>query len=188
MSPAGIAFAPNCPLPHRAATFTSTSFRPRPAARSRRRRRCICAASSPPDEAGPPDASNLTVGEALRRWTQARDAGITPTEPSAGAKRSISVLFVGRTNCRVSVAAQALFSDLVIRRRPSVQIVSHSAGTRVELDGAAPDPAFIEALRFKRSIDISSHTSCKLTVADLESADLVVCTGRWPFLAVFFPS
>lgn len=132
---------------------------------------------SPDDSTAPGSSDPLTVGEALRRWSKARDAGMTPNEPSIGGKKSISVLFVGRTNCRVSVAAQALFADLVRRRRPSVQIVSHSAGTRVELDGGAPDPAFIEALRFKRSIDISSHTSCKLSVADLESADLVVCTG-----------
>lgn len=125
-----------------------------------------------------PETPKVTVGDALRVWTRARDAGVVPNESSSGTERSRGVLFIDRKNTGISVLMEAIFSDLVSRRAPKMHIFCHSAGTSVDGGGfQSPDPLFVEALQFKRNIDISSHSSCKLTLADLESFDLVVCCG-----------
>jgi Low molecular weight phosphotyrosine protein phosphatase len=119
----------------------------------------------------------LTVGDALRAWSRARGAGRTPGR-GAPKKTTIGVLFVGKDNSSVTVAAEAIFSDMVARRAsPTVRIFCHSAGTRVRMEGAAPDPMFIEGLRFKRGLDVSSHAASSVSVTDLETYDLIVCTG-----------
>jgi Low molecular weight phosphotyrosine protein phosphatase len=119
----------------------------------------------------------LTVGDALRAWSRARGARGAPGR-SAPKKSTIGVLFVGKDNSSVTVAAEAIFSDMVARRAsPTVRIFCHSAGTRVRMEGAAPDPMFIEGLRFKRGLDVSSHAASSVSVTDLETYDLIVCTG-----------
>jgi protein-tyrosine-phosphatase len=85
----------------------------------------------------------------------------------------------------VSVAAEAIFRDLVRRRTlgqktdaSAIRFSSHSAGTRVGTQGATPNPSFVEALHFKRQLDVSSHLSVSLSSADVETYDLVVCTDE----------
>jgi hypothetical protein len=128
-----------------------------------------------PPAGGGSDSAPVTVGDALREWSRARDAGITPDE-SAPRRNTFGVLFVDRQNCGVSVAMEAIFTDLVRRRAPKLHIFCHSAGTRGE-GFRSPDPDVIAALKFKRNVDVSSHASCQLTVSDLESFDLIVCSG-----------
>jgi hypothetical protein len=127
---------------------------------------------------GEPPGDSLTVGDALRAWSKARDAGRAPGVTSKG-KRSVGVLFVGKDNSSVTVAAEAIFTDMVARRgSQTVHIYCHSAGTRVPIEGAAPDPMFIEGLRYRRGLDVSSHAAASVSVSDLETYDLIVCTGE----------
>jgi Low molecular weight phosphotyrosine protein phosphatase len=164
------------------ASCQTSRLRPRP--RRFRIRTQILDSAKPPTGAdggnparGESRDDEMTVGDALRAWSKARDAGQTPgrTPPR---KKSIGVLFVGKDNSSVTVAAEAIFSDMVTRRAsPSVRIFCYSAGTRVEMEGAAPDPMFIEGLHFKRGLDVSSHAAASVSVTDLETYDLIVCTG-----------
>lgn len=121
---------------------------------------------------------DLTCGDAFREWIFARDRGQVPrdnpdTNSSCAASR-VNVLFVGRDNSTVSVAAEAIFTDLCTRR--SLQcFASHSVGIRVKNEGSTPDGLFIEAMQFKRGLDISRKLACSLDKSDLESYSLVVC-------------
>lgn len=122
------------------------------------------------------DDDNLTVADALRRWTQAKEAGAIPHDLST--EKMYSVLFVGNDNSTVSVAAEAIFADLVRRRLPMrVDIRTRSAGISSASEGSMPDPMFIEALQFKRKLDVSLHTGRKLLTSDIGSHDIVVCNG-----------
>jgi protein-tyrosine-phosphatase len=128
---------------------------------------------------------NLSVGDALRSWSSAREAGIVPDE-LGGSQNSYRVLFVGRDNSTVSVAAAAIFMDLVRRRAlnaktdtAAVRFSCHSAGTQVRgTEGSAPSPSFVEGLKFKRGIDVSGHKSVSLSSSDVHTFDLIVCTDE----------
>lgn len=132
-----------------------------------------------------PDANPVTVGDALRSWSRARDAGKTPAEGNGTGKKSMGVLFVDRENIGVGVIMEAIFTDLVRRRAPKLHIYCHSAGTRA--DGfRAPDPLVVEAMKFKRGIDVASHVSSLVSLSDLQSYDLVVCSDEATRSAVLF--
>lgn len=144
---------------------------PPPSARVRTHPRCA-APPPPPDETPPPDP--VTCGDALREWLVARDNGNAPLDVTACAAARVDVLFVGRDNETTSVAAEAIFTDLC-RRRDLHCIACHSVGTRVHREGKAPHPRFVEALRFKKRLDVSRKMACRLDRADLDSYALVVC-------------
>ena len=116
----------------------------------------------------------MTCGDALREWIIARDKGETPLDTTACASGRVDVLFVGRDNETTSVAAEAIFTDLCSRRELHC-FACHSAGTRVEREGKTPHPRFVEALKFKKRLDVSRKMACKLDRGDLESYALVVC-------------
>eukprot|EP00737_Agarophyton_chilense_P002966 gb/GEZJ01003429.1/.p1 GENE.gb/GEZJ01003429.1/~~gb/GEZJ01003429.1/.p1 ORF type:complete len:251 (+),score=18.64 gb/GEZJ01003429.1/:229-981(+) len=124
------------------------------------------------------DNPDFTTGDAFREWILARDRGETAHETSNAhyscAASRVAVLFVGRDNSTVSAAAEAIFTDLCSRRALDC-FSCHSAGTKVEVEGAFPDHHFIEALRFKRGLDISRKMACALDKSDLESYNLIVC-------------
>jgi protein-tyrosine-phosphatase len=179
-----IAFCPCTPLQHgRRASLTwarNVSTRPRLVRTCQPKRRALVRMSENFVSGGggaESEPSPLTVSDALRAWSRAREAGITPTEENSAEKNSIGVLFLDRDNVSVGVVMEAIFSDLVSRRAPKLHIYCHSAGTRVN-GFRTPDPAVTEALKFKRGIDVSSHTSCQLTLSDLESFDLIVCSDE----------
>lgn len=121
--------------------------------------------------AGPDE---MTCGDALREWMGARDRGEAPRDHASCAARRVDVLFVGRDNRAASVAAEAIFTDLCTRRALDC-FSSHSAGTRVGRDGALPDSRFVEALRYRRGLDVSRRMACSLDKSDLESYSLIVC-------------
>ncbi|KAI0565289.1 Phosphotyrosine protein phosphatase I [Gracilaria domingensis] len=121
---------------------------------------------------------DFTTGDAFREWILARDRGETAHEASDAqsscAASRVAVLFVGRDNSTVSAAAEAIFTDLCLRRELDC-FSCHSAGTRVKVEGQLPDHGFIEALRFKRGLDMSRKMACALDKNDLESYNLIVC-------------
>ncbi|PXF48303.1 hypothetical protein BWQ96_01992 [Gracilariopsis chorda] len=124
------------------------------------------------------DNPNFTTGDAFREWILARDRGETAREASHAhsscAASRVAVLFVGDDNSTVSAAAEAIFTDMCSRRALDC-FSCHSVGTGVKLEGEPPDQSFIEALRFKRGLDISRKMACALDKSDLESYNLVVC-------------
>lgn len=126
-----------------------------------------------------PPPSELTPNAALREWLRARELSPAPTGPprshSCGAGR-VSVLFVGRDNTTTSAAAEAIFTDLC-KRRDLQCFSSHSAGTRVEGEqvGKPPHWMFVEALRYKRGLDLNGKMACPVETSDLESYTVVVC-------------
>lgn len=124
------------------------------------------------------DEENFTVSDVLRKWREAKEAGMTPTE-SQSSTETIYIMFVGNDNSTVSVAAEAIFADMVRRRSPlRTQIRSQSAGIDSGAQGSSPDPMFVEGLRFKRKLDVSSYTGKMLLLSDISSYDIVVCNGR----------
>lgn len=124
------------------------------------------------------DNPNFTTGDAFREWILARDRGETAKEASHAhsscAASRMAVLFVGDDNSTVSAAAEAIFTDMCSRRALDC-FSCHSAGTAVKIEGEPPDQSFIEALRFKRGLDISRKMACALHKSDLESYNLIVC-------------
>lgn len=161
-------------LPHTGQA--SLQVRPTRACQPQRRCRVRMREDYASDSAGS-NPNPVTVGDALRAWSRARDAGKTPTERNLASKKSMGVLFVDRDNVSVGVVMEAVFTDLVRRRAPNLHIYCHSAGTKVS-GFRAPDPLVVEALKFKRGIDVSSHTSCQVTLSDLQSFDLIVCSDE----------
>lgn len=120
----------------------------------------------------------MTCRDAFREWIVARDQGEVandaPDEHLSCAASSVDVLFVGKDNSTVSVAAEAIFTDLCEKHALHC-FSSHSAGTCVGIEGELPDRTFIDALRSKRGLDISRKMACTVDKTDLESYSLVVC-------------
>lgn len=129
------------------------------------------------DDTAPEESPQITCGDAFRQWLHARESGQAPHgnpgERSSNTDR-VDVLFVGRDNSTTSVAAEAIFTDLC-RRRSLDCFPSHSVGTKVEREGDFPHPKLVEALRYKRGLDISRKMACALHKGDLESYSLIVC-------------
>lgn len=129
------------------------------------------------DDTSAEEPPEITCGDAFRQWLHARETGQTPKgnpgERSSNTAR-VDVLFVGRDNSTTSVAAEAIFTDLC-RRRSLDCFPSHSVGIRVEREGDFPHPKLVEALRYKRGLDVSRKMACALQKSDLESYSLVVC-------------
>lgn len=121
---------------------------------------------------------NITCGDAFREWIVARDRGEGANETqhsrSSCGSSQVDVLFVGKDNSTVSVAAEAIFTDLCQRRNLQC-FSSHSVGTHVKREGKYPNRKFIDALKFKRGLDISRKMACSLHKSDLESYSLIVC-------------
>ncbi|KAA8491573.1 hypothetical protein FVE85_2588 [Porphyridium purpureum] len=126
-------------------------------------------------------AGSLTVSEALQEWRGADAASVEQRqkgeqrEKARGAKesRERKILFVDEFNLRISVVAEAMFTDLCVRRGIEARFFSYSAGTKATV-GAAPDADFINALWFRRKLDISNHLAVEFEPQDLDSYDLVV--------------
>lgn len=120
-------------------------------------------------------SESMTAGDAMREWRKARDEGRVPRGPDGRAQpERIDVLFVGRDNSTVSVAAEAIFTDLC-ERRGLHAIACHSAGIRVDVQGQKPDRDFCDALRMKRKLDISRHMATRIDRSDLESYSHIIC-------------
>lgn len=116
---------------------------------------------------------DITCGDILREWIKARDAGEAALDHASCAPSRVAVLFVGRDNHTVSVAAEAIFTHLCSRRKLDC-FSSHSAGTRVSRDGRLADGAFVNAL-WARGIDVGRKMACSVHRCDVESYSLVVC-------------
>mmetsp|Transcript_13460 Transcript_13460/g.29186 ORF Transcript_13460/g.29186 Transcript_13460/m.29186 type:complete len:203 (+) Transcript_13460:105-713(+) len=133
-----------------------------------------CCEGSPSEE-GENKEELVTVGDAVREWIAANERSEAPkdavTSESGG---RVSVLFVDLDNRSVSVAAEAIFVDLVERRGLQEKIFCYSAGVDATV-GAPVDSRFQEALMFRRKLDISAHSAVEFEPQDLSSYDLVVC-------------
>lgn len=120
---------------------------------------------------------DITCGDAIREWIVARDKGElakdSPDARSSCAPGRVGVLFVGQDNTTLSATAEAIFTDLCERRALDC-FSCHSVGISAR-EGEPPDKNFVEALRFKRGLDMSRKMACLFHKHDLDSYNLVVC-------------
>lgn len=155
------------------------------------------AAEQPPGAPPPPDGGDaaaadppppLTVDAALSEWALARSRGETPTDATAaagggtagrprgggGGGRPYAILFVDTYNTCTSVAAEAVFGDLLTRRSiPPSAVAVFSAGTRA-VTGAPPCVAVADGLAFRRRLRVADHAAVRLAAGDVGAYDLLV--------------
>ncbi|GAB0495084.1 hypothetical protein MMPV_006381 [Pyropia vietnamensis] len=147
------------------------------------------AGATEPSGAPPPDGddaaadpSPLTVDAALSEWALARSRGETPSDVSStspnggggGGGRPYTILFVDTYNTCTSVAAEAVFGDLLSRRSiPPSAVAVFSAGTRA-VTGAPPCVAVADGLAFRRRLRVADHAAVRLAAGDVGAYDLLV--------------
>uniref|UniRef100_A0A7S1XIV5 Phosphotyrosine protein phosphatase I domain-containing protein n=1 Tax=Erythrolobus australicus TaxID=1077150 RepID=A0A7S1XIV5_9RHOD len=138
----------------------------------------LCGAERDGDKFGEEDeklGEEVTVGDAVRQWMLANERAQS-SEQVKEKQRSpkLSVLFVDVDNRSVSVVAEAVFADLVQRRGLEEKVSCYSAGVDVTV-GAPADARFVEALMFRRKLDVSGHSAIEFEPQDVSSYDLIVC-------------
>eukprot|EP00189_Rhodosorus_marinus_P004025 CAMPEP_0113967080 /NCGR_PEP_ID=MMETSP0011_2-20120614/8714_1 /TAXON_ID=101924 /ORGANISM="Rhodosorus marinus" /LENGTH=265 /DNA_ID=CAMNT_0000979889 /DNA_START=71 /DNA_END=868 /DNA_ORIENTATION=- /assembly_acc=CAM_ASM_000156 len=125
------------------------------------------------DGSGP----EITAGDALRAWETAQKSGQTPLEDkevSLPDDKVFRILFVCRDNLTTSVVAEAILKDLIERRQYSKYIEVESAGYQV-IPGGNPPEEFVNAMKFRRKLDIGIHQARKLVPTDVDKYQLIIC-------------
>mmetsp|Transcript_20784 Transcript_20784/g.30185 ORF Transcript_20784/g.30185 Transcript_20784/m.30185 type:complete len:175 (-) Transcript_20784:855-1379(-) len=125
------------------------------------------------DGSGP----EMTAGDALRAWESAQRVGQTPKEDEEVRlpdDKVFRILFVCRDNLTTSVVAEAILKDLIERRQYTKYIEVESAGYQV-IPGRNPPEEFVNAMKFRRKLDIGIHQARRLVPADVDKYQLINC-------------